>query len=430
MSMANRLGALWLAVGLVLSTGTKLRLESAPLGPGEILLGIWAAFTPLLIIGRRDRSPRAAWVMLLFWWAAITLLVIGANVAAAKGVVPREGILHDVVAFVYTAGVTLAILFRPGLQDRVRPVLATVLAVTVGSVGFLYLWATFVSPSLGPISLYYGRGLGRFSGLSRNPNQLALLVLPVPFLAAHFLWHARRLAERGWYAAMILVVFLVGVATRSDALWVSWCAGVVLALALAWLRMARQGGGNPLRQAVLLVGIPVGVVGVAAVYGPSAVRAVVAMGAEMYAQGDQGADRLQLWMGGLKAIGSSPLVGLGPGAHAGPNVPFMGREAHNTFIDWSMSAGLLGLGCYLALMGWFARETRQARQPALLVIIGAGVVFSLFHYVMRHPIFWFYIASVAILARNTRAAGTPQPPAAGGPPREPTAQGSASPSTE
>ena len=417
MNSTRFLWTLWYTSALMLSTATELRLGGFPLGPGETLLALWAGVTvlALMVRGRVGRS-RVARSVFFFWFASALLLLAGSIMASSMGV-PGRGAGHDAMAFLFTAVVTLVYLGRPDAEVRTRYTLKMMVGLTVCVLAFLFVYGQFVSRTLGPVTLWYSN---RFAGLSKNPNQLALLVCPIPFVALYFYQEARGALRKSWYLVIGASTLVIGAATRSDALMVSWLSGGGMAVCLIWLRTLRTVGRSHLRRAVVYLVLPLAVVGVGVLYGPSAYNRLVGMSNEVYEAQGQGSLRIVLYINGLRAMAASPAVGLGPGAHSGGGGPFEGSEAHNTFIDWGASTGVLGLCAYLALTVWLALQARRARQPVLLVAIAAALVYSVFHYVMRHPVFWFYLVSMALLARRSmaeRAAG--QLPAQSEPPPPP-----------
>ena len=80
------------------------------------------------------------------------------------------------------------------------------------------LFANF-GTDITPISWWLGN---RLQGLSANPNQFALLLLPLPFLIAY-----RIATTRFHLSYLMLAIFLsgTGLATGSDALILCWIAG-------------------------------------------------------------------------------------------------------------------------------------------------------------------------------------------------------------
>lgn len=408
MSVTRFVWTLWFTAALMLSTATELRLGNFPLGPGEMLLALWAGVTALIVLlrGRMTRS-RVTRAVFFFWFTSFCLLLSGAIMASSLGVTAR-GAGHDAMAFAFTAAVTLVYLGRPEVEARTPYTLKMMVGLTVCVLAFLFVYGQFVSSTLGPVTLWYGP---RFAGLSKNPNQLALLVCPVPFVALYFYMEARGLLQKAWYAAVGGATLVIGLATRSDALVVSWLAGAGMAAFLIWTRMLGRVGRNHLKGAMVYLGVPLVAVALGILYGPRVLQEVEQMSAEVYEAGDQGSVRILLYTNGLRALSASPVVGLGPGAHSGGSGPFGGSEAHNTFIDWSASTGVVGLAAYLFLVGWLALQARRAGQPVLFVAIAAALAYSFFHYVMRHPVFWFYLVSMALLARRSMAVAAAAEPA-------------------
>jgi hypothetical protein len=55
------------------------------------------------------------------------------------------------------------------------------------------------------------------------------------------------------------------------------------------------------------------------------------------------------------------------------------------------------LATYLFLIGWLVHRTVKAKTLALFGLMIAFVVFPLFGYYLRHPVFWFILVLVANL---------------------------------
>ena len=226
---------------------------------------------------------------------------------------------------------------------------------------------------------------------------IALAVsLVLPFIAMRLRRQSARRAPRFFYLVAIAVALLVGVATRSEALFVSWllCGSMLIALVLLrWMIVApkRYWGGY-----VAYVLIPFVAVGFVIAAGVPLAHFLWDLTVSVYGdQAAQGSVRLALWHNGLRAIGSSPIVGLGPGNYSGISAPFLEREAHNTFIDWGMSTGLPGLLAYSVLAGRVLWRTYARRDFVSFAGVTNLLLFSVFHYVLRHPVFWFYLILAA-----------------------------------
>jgi O-antigen ligase len=152
-----------------------------------------------------------------------------------------------------------------------------------------------------------------------------------------------------------------------------------------------------LPAAVPYVLVPLAAISALALAGPVLASAVSGQVRTIYSTAGQGETRFTLWRNGLAAIESSPLFGLGPGAHSGYGGPHEGLEVHNTVLDWLGNTGFVGLSLFLAVLGWTA--VRVLRRGSLLAL-GALVSLlsiSAFHHVMRHPIFWLSLIVTANL---------------------------------
>jgi O-antigen ligase len=138
--------------------------------------------------------------------------------------------------------------------------------------------------------------------------------------------------------------------------------------------------------------------------GAAVARVLEAKVAATYLEGGQGSYRMALWQHALQAWSTSPLVGLGPGGHSGRLAPFGEVEAHNTFIDWTASSGLVGLLAYAALLLWLFRQVLWSQSPPLVAALAGLVGYSVFHYVLRQPLFWIELVWLCVLARSAREA--------------------------
>ena len=127
--------------------------------------------------------------------------------------------------------------------------------------------------------------------------------------------------------------------------------------------------------------------------------------------------RLELWGQAVDVGMSSGMLGLGPGPHLYRNRdaivnsnyvgfefrptkedPVPNFETHNTLLDLFTQGGViavLGFGWLLISTFLLAVRTRLASLAALLCGL---TVFSMFHFIFRHPLLWFVIALSLVLA--------------------------------
>jgi len=222
----------------------------------------------------------------------------------------------------------------------------------------------------------------RFTGGAKNPNQLALYcVCGLAATAAH-IRHPR-------YRWPLLAGFCaIGLLCRSDAL------TLTLMTIASVFTMAALFPPRYLWMGVVAVGVLVLYVAVFATTLPDALG-------DRWSDADQGGTRLTLLRNGLMAWRQSwwtVLLGNGGGAFSGKVAPFEGDEAHNTIVDTLATGGVIGA---IALF-WYPLQTAwdaYGRGKPLVFATMAGVLaFACFHYVGRHPVFWFTVLAVGTAA--------------------------------
>ena len=371
--MTNRLILFLFAWGIVGCSASRWRM--AGVGVGELMVGL----ASLLALSRLDFSHNSSPVLRIWLWfvgISTVALLTGTFWAVAIGVWEPIGFAHDALALAFCFG-SLTMLLPMLLEDNRRAwflhqflrASLTLALVNLVFYGFFQLY-------VGETTVW----IGRFNGLSANPNQLALYVCLIPFLLLQRPWQLSRWETIGGIGICLLVGWLTG----SDALLLAWVVGFVGLLVLKinhhlWRSNLAQ---NTHAKAFL------GLFGILFLLGMTVLfRANLSA---IYAIGGQGNLRFQRWQNGLMALGHSPLFGLGPGAFSGDESAFGGHEAHNLYIDWMASGGLLA-GLVLI---WFQRHTWLTISMNRVNVLLAGfislLVFSCFHYVARHPIFWLF----------------------------------------
>jgi hypothetical protein len=141
--------------------------------------------------------------------------------------------------------------------------------------------------------------------------------------------------------------------------------------------------------------------------------------------------RIHLWSAAVRRGIEVGMLGLGPGPHleipasivAGrrdsandpkhvehPEYGFVPNfEAHNTLLDLFIQGGLLAVLSLAWLVATAVIATHQAKLDALTTLLCGLAIFSIFHLIARHPIFWFEISLCLITAADQRGALTVRP---------------------
>jgi hypothetical protein len=402
-------GAL-LALGLVLTTASQLRVPGVPLGLGEVCLGLWLGLALLLVLTVDSISnPRALLRLGTFWiWFALSLS-IGTCQALLRQKLDPGSMLHDTLAYLVVALVSCLIAATMRADGELRRLLWFVIAFwNIALVVQIAMgWGVIRLSSVDP---WFWE---RFQGWSENPNQLALYCALLAALSLHLAFSAKGF---GRFAALLscLSSLVVGRLTKSDTFLGAMvlCTAVFLVLRLwSWLTLPEHRYSLRFAAAMLIV---VAFVPLSLSLTPYAVATADDMGSLAASMtkdhGGEGtmrtaALRLQVWQYALQLGLESGSLGLGPGPHSWRvkiaddedrplTRPF---EAHNTPLDVFTQGGLLGVMAVYGLFAGIFLLVLRAKLDALAVLMVALVVFGMFHFILRHPIVWFAVALCLIL---------------------------------
>jgi O-antigen ligase len=393
-----------LGAGLLLTMATQLRIGGLPIGPGEILLTVWIALGLLNPRRASVERTRARASIALFW--SLFAIAQGAGMMmgfASEPFLDVGSIVHDIGA--YALASALALMIAHDLADEARRtnMVWTMLAISCSALAAQLLQGAgmFAVPGVEP--WFYNR----FQGWSADANQLGLLSSVVFMLA---MFAADRASNRRELAAALFVCGVAltsGFLTRSDSFMLSIAVAIS---AFVWLK-CWEGLLRPARNARTAFAtcafwtLPAVLVS-AAPFAPDALAMADAFSKSVYEDNGQGDTRLTLWKEAYAKGMESVFVGYGPGPHltakSFKRPPPDKFEAHNTFLDLLTQGGVLGVLAFCGLIGAAIHGGLQARAPTLVALCCGLLIFSLFHFVVRQPIFWFALALCLLEADSAR----------------------------
>jgi hypothetical protein len=368
-----------LAFGLLLSTATQLRFGETPFGPGELCLVIWLVLFLCRQAGRPAPASNAALTRVVtFWLILIVAESIGAIVGFATDLfVDTVHMIHDVIAYFFLFGVACTMAIELASEPRRRRVTWLIVLLGAASLSF---WT-------------------RLKGWSQDANQLGLVAALLTVISIHLADTATALVKMVAAAACAALAFFVGVLTQSDSFTIGILAAGAVFLAIKcslWLATFKR--GLTFRAALIslaLLGLPVLAVD-AIPLAPAVADRVEAKSEALYNEDNQGDARFHLWAEAYDKGMGAAMLGLGPGPHltkkAWKHSPPYKFESHNTPLELFTQGGLLAFLAIAWLYTSLLLATTRARLPALAALSCAVVVFSMFHFIIRHPIFWFGVA--------------------------------------
>lgn len=421
-----------LALGAALvafaSVATALRFGNLPVGIGEfvvVLLTLWA-------LRYKHALRYLTHPIMLFWAGFLAIAAVAAFLSPLKGAASA----HTAAAYLYVACfslMALAFMDQASQQefDSFIRALGVVPAVLLTVPFLCFLTDSYDLAKLFGINTDYP---SRLSAWSTNPNQLALLLLPIPIwlmaVHRHSSWQGMR-----WLRNFILLsaFFFLGICVQSDALLLAWTIGLPLLAIVTSLWVKRVNWkllatllcafvlafssfkfiiDGPGREKLLSVEASI-VNTVSSMFStptegeasPQISKKVTAPGKSDSIIGvgfdeNKGSVRRTLWTHATEAWLQSPLIGHGPGAFSYLDDPEVKEEAHNLAFDMLTQVGIAGVVLFAALYLWLIVKAYQARDPYSLAVLIVLMLFSGAHFMLRQPIFSLYIIVCALAVKN------------------------------
>lgn len=411
-----------LAAGLVLTAATQLRASALPVGPGELLLVAWLGMAFLRHVLCRPVTLNPALVRVgVFWSIMIVALCIGMIVGLkVEPFQDYAGMARDSVALMLV--LSIGVMMAMSLDDagERRRIMWQTLVFGSGSL-LLQIVDGYGMLPLSPADPWYW---DRLRGWAENPNQLGFFALIVLLIGLHLAESARTTSERVVALALLPPAFVAGTMSHSDSFIIGLMLSGALMLTLksvVWVRNSEM--APTLRGGAVVIGVLALPLAVAAAvpFASIATGRIEQTSEGIYDDNDQGGTRLHLWAEAVEKSREAMLFGFGPGPHLTAKSfklpPPNKFEAHNTPLDLLTQAGFIGVAAFLWLTGAALWGVMRAQLPALAGLVGGLLVFSMFHYTVRQPIFWFGIVLCLLEAaqavpgrrRRTRAPAPDKP---------------------
>lgn len=422
-SFLLRLVPALIAFSLFFSISSHLRmLTGGIVGPGEITLVVAA------VLGFAFCKP---WQQLknpiLWFWGLLGLTMA---LGFMTGTLHGNWVVRNATAYLFTGLVVIGLASLLAKLSNYALKQTLFLLTVVTGIGMWTGFVVYMTGDLLLMSRFALNDLGdvRYGGWSSNPNQLALLFIPLPIWLAG-LWrnvNKPRLFLTLGYGLFLFSLILIGFIVRSDGLFAVWVIGFAgfIVLRLCWNMKGNTWSllGYAMTVVICVVLVKLFFHGEirksfnctthAIVQGVNPLRSACYQEAigdrENLHIGysnltEKTGTRRDLWLNGFMAWREAPVFGHGPGAFSWFSNPelqnnfevahggFYREEAHNVPID------LLTQGGPLLVLGWFgvllyllvgAWRIRDAYTFSVVIMVA---LFTLFHYHLRQPYLWFIL---------------------------------------
>lgn len=374
-----------LMLGLVMSSATQLRFsENIPIGFGEIMLSIWMLFELSSFFLRKKSQITSSGMIVLLILLILLCFLIGTVESIHNNLFFINDFFRNFFPILFSFIISFVLI---NIKDKVSYFYNFIFYFPIFFIFplFLLLLYSFFQPRLFSYTIFEYR----FLGLSTNPNQLALYLCVIPFmlLLRISIFHSRF--QKIMSILFMLACFAISYFCKSDALTLSWV--VSIPFCVFYLIQGYKINIKTLKSVFLKIVLPsILAVTVLFVLFFQLQNLETEFISRSEAEGNQGGVRVALWQNGIRVMLDSPLFGLGPGAFSGIEKPYDSMEAHNTFIDLGINAGFIGLFFYLCLIFLVARLLFK-KSKILFVWVISLILFSVFHFVLRQPIFWVYL---------------------------------------
>lgn len=362
------------AIGFAFISYTRLRI-SGPIGGGEVSLLI--AFIMLLFYLRNHFQILSLADISSVFWIMLLLMLLGGYLSAVIQQLDMIGkSSHDFLSFIFCYISYLSFTNLVKIHS-LKKVLHSCVSFGFASVVFLLITAFYSGDFLSLL-------LTRFHGFSKNPNQLALYALILMYfsLCLFRLDHKSKWLSIGCF----LLSFICGALTKSDAFFLAVVIFIYGSMVLVTTRniITRVSAWKKIFSWMFVICTMIGLL--------MFIGNLIATLNDISNDGGQGSVRFLLWGNGLEAMFTAPIFGVGPGAWSGLSYPLQGHEAHNTFIDFGNSFGLVAVFAYMLLLCHSSFYLLKSRSYTIFCLFWAISIFSVFHYVLRFPFIWVVIA--------------------------------------
>lgn len=387
-SKANYITDIFFGLFLALTVTTKFRFIYNMIGPSEICGVICIILVLIKVLIYKENILPNKWFF-VGWGVFFGSALIGSWVRSTMTITFPVGITHNYLAFIYLFCISYCVILEYKSFHRIYNMFKflAVFSLIISLIPLILFHAGIFSDFL---ALQTPQG-ARYSGLALNPNQLGLICLITGFVSLYLLKNSTGKARIIWLCAFI-VQFISAYTTKSNAAQLV-CLLAPIFFILFYLTRRYIVAKIPNWQVFISLVLLLITLSSALLITLDIPAKIVAKAKDLSAEEKRDSNfrsRLLLYKSALQAIEKSPIFGLGFGGHIGYRFAFekksLTKEAHNSFLDITLTAGILGLLAFLVLISRAFYNLYKNNEIILLSGLISLMTFGLVHNFLRQPL--------------------------------------------
>jgi O-antigen ligase len=378
-------------IAMLFSTAVQLRFSS--IGVGE-LAGV-SAVGIYILMGKRVSRQSLLFMscglivcLALFFGGIISLFFRGKDFAWLDlfGIFYAFSVVATVVAASFSAERPVSSIVPYLLLTPIIQILLLILNIFGGL--DLSIWFAEGGPVSDGLPL-----VTRFVGWATFPNQLGIAISGLPFLIILLL--RKKYVSKIFAIIALISTIIISVLIMSNTVFIAWLVGLFSVIfARGFFNPNRKNSISNHQVAAMA-------------FSMMSATLIIVMEIDFFStifdfllvKGEDSDlnGRLPIWMASIEAWIVSPIVGLGPGAHAMLSGQDTAAESHLLFLDLLTQGGIVAAVSLICIFVWSIRCAIRTREELLIGLVMAAGVESLAHNTQRHPIFWLFLALPAVI---------------------------------
>tara|TARA_R110000787_G_scaffold59922_14_gene135976 strand:+ start:47491 stop:48660 length:1170 start_codon:yes stop_codon:yes gene_type:complete len=246
-----------------------------------------------------------------------------------------DGMLFDLSAYIL---VLLSCYTLESYQERIGMNFISIIKTIFYSSSFVLTalyFLSFFTPSLLGLPLLYN---DKFAPLVNNLHQISMFIIFLPFIGLLVFENEKNLLIRLITVLFIIFLFKMGIETGSFKAYIGLFLGLFVYIFLKLLSFSKGRYKNSLLFISLALGILLLLINV---------DFIVNLITKIFIEEDINEGRVNLYSKAIKVGFTSPIIGLGAGAHILNGIKFW--DAHQSLLTIFLQTGLIGLLAFFTL---------------------------------------------------------------------------------